>query len=105
MRKDNQKNNGNHPNNTPQWKKAVVTWIGIFPLITTLSYALSDLTANQPIFVRTLFVTAMAVPLMIYIIIPRLNKILNKWLTPKEISVFKKIVLICTSNKFVSKSF
>ncbi|MDQ4073385.1 MAG: hypothetical protein M3162_03670, partial [Thermoproteota archaeon] len=63
----------------PKWKRAVISWIGIFPLITFLVYLIGTWTANLPFFVDTLIITSISVPLMTYVITPTIEHILKNW--------------------------
>lgn len=65
-----------------KWKMAVVIWLAIYPLI-TLIFALlgSKLILIEPLPLRTLLITVIAVPIMVFILIPTLQKLLNNWLT------------------------
>lgn len=64
-----------------KWKMAVVIWLAIYPLI-TLIFALFGkyLILIDPLPLRTLVITLIAVPTMVFILIPALQKLLHKWL-------------------------
>lgn len=64
----------------PRYKMAVVTWLAIFPLITLLSYALSPVADSVPTVVRTLISTLVLVPLMTYVVMPRMTRLFQRWL-------------------------
>jgi uncharacterized protein len=67
-----------------RYKMAVVTWLAIFPLITFLSYGMGAvLTAaglDLPVIGRTFIATALAVPLMTYVLMPRMTRLFASWL-------------------------
>lgn len=60
---------------------AVVIWLAIYPLI-TLIFALlgKQLILIEPLPLRTLIITLIAVPTMVFILIPALQKLLHNWL-------------------------
>lgn len=66
----------------PKWKMAVLIWMGIYPVITLLVLLLFPFMAanNWPIPMRTLLLTLIAVPIMTYIVIPTLQRLLKNWL-------------------------
>ena len=66
----------------PRWKFAVVVWLAIYPLV-TLFFGLfgSQIMAINPLPVRTLVITLVLVPLMVFGLIPLLQRLLRKWLT------------------------
>lgn len=59
-------------------KLALMVWIAIYPLTIILYYLMGDQLMPFPLPVRTLIVTAIAVPLMVYLLMPLLNKIFNR---------------------------
>lgn len=68
----------------PRWKMAATTWLAIYPTITTLLLiAQEPLTAvSTP--VRTLLLTGLLVPLMTYVLMPGLTRLLRGWLYPAK---------------------
>ncbi len=65
-----------------KWKMAIVIWLAIYPLITTIFALLGkQLILIEPLAIRTLIITLIAVPIMVFILIPTLQKLLHNWLT------------------------
>jgi antibiotic biosynthesis monooxygenase (ABM) superfamily enzyme len=64
----------------PKWKFAVVVWIAIYPSITLLSYIIGDQLVALPIPLRTLLLTGILVPLMVFVLLPLLRKVLGNWM-------------------------
>ncbi|MES2514756.1 MAG: hypothetical protein V4580_11455 [Bacteroidota bacterium] len=65
-----------------KWKMAVVIWLAIYPLITLIFASLGKyLILIDPLPLRTLVITLIAVPTMVFILIPLLQKALSSWLT------------------------
>lgn len=61
-------------------KRAFITWLAIYPLITIIFWAFGDWLLKIPLPLRTLLLTLVLVALLSYIILPFLYKIFDKWL-------------------------
>jgi uncharacterized protein len=61
---------------------ALLTWITIFPLITLVILALGPLIEGLALAPRLAITTAVTVPLMTWIVMPRVTRILRSWLYP-----------------------
>jgi antibiotic biosynthesis monooxygenase (ABM) superfamily enzyme len=68
----------------PPYKMALLTWITIFPLITGVVIVLGPLIAGIPLVPRLGITTAVTVPLMTWVVMPRITRILRGWLYPKS---------------------
>jgi len=55
-------------------------WLGIYPTITTVLWLLSPIIANWPLPLRTLGLTLVVVPIMAWVMLPFLRKLLKNWL-------------------------
>jgi uncharacterized protein len=66
----------------PPYKMALVTWITIFPLITLIVAVTGPLLEGLPVAVRLGITTAIAVPLMTWVVMPRVTRLLRGWLYP-----------------------
>ncbi|MEM0996833.1 MAG: hypothetical protein AAGN35_07130 [Bacteroidota bacterium] len=64
----------------PKHKIAFITWLAIYPLITVILYLFGPLLAELPLAVRTLLLTAVLVPIMVYVLVPGLQRVFRKWL-------------------------
>jgi antibiotic biosynthesis monooxygenase (ABM) superfamily enzyme len=65
-----------------KWKMAIVIWLAIYPLITTIFALLGkQLILINPLPLRTLIITIIAVPIMVFVLIPTLQKLLHNWLS------------------------
>jgi antibiotic biosynthesis monooxygenase (ABM) superfamily enzyme len=53
-------------------RRALLTWLAVYPTITAAAAALDPLTAQLPLVVRTLILTAVVVPAVVYALIPAL---------------------------------
>jgi hypothetical protein len=64
----------------PKYKTAVVIWIIIYPTINLIFFLLGDSLNELPLPFRTLIMTLILVPLMVYVLMPFANKLFNSWL-------------------------
>ncbi len=67
----------------PRYKMAIVTWLAIFPLIIFVSYVTPPIFDDLPVIARTVAVTAVVVPLMTYVVMPRMTRLFRRWLYPE----------------------
>ncbi len=68
-----------------RYKMAVVTWLALFPLITLLSYGLAAITGDLPTALRAFATTLVAVPLMTYLVMPRMTRLFQRWLYARPV--------------------
>jgi len=61
---------------------ALLTWITIFPMITAIVAVTGPLLEELPLVVRLGITTALAVPLMTWVVMPRVARLLHRWLYP-----------------------
>jgi hypothetical protein len=64
----------------PKIKMAVLIWMAIYPTINLIFFVLGDFLATLPILLKTLVLTLILVPLMVFVFTPLLTKIFRKWL-------------------------
>lgn len=57
-----------------------MVWIAIYPAITLASFLLGDFIKDLALPVRTLIMTGILVPLMVYVLLPLLRKLFGDWL-------------------------
>ncbi|MEU6584776.1 hypothetical protein [Nocardia sp. NPDC046763] len=55
-------------------RRALITWMAVYPTITIALALLGPEMASLPVFVRTLVLTAIVVPTSAYVLIPMLMK-------------------------------
>jgi antibiotic biosynthesis monooxygenase (ABM) superfamily enzyme len=56
-------------------QRAVLTWLAVFPAITLVQLLISPYIGGWPLVARTAIVTAVAVPLSVYVLVPRLMRV------------------------------
>jgi uncharacterized protein len=66
----------------PPYKMALVTWMTIFPLITLVVVASAPLLGSLPLVARLAVTTGITVPLMTWVVMPRVTRLLGRWLYP-----------------------
>jgi uncharacterized protein len=64
----------------PLYKMAIVTWVTIFPLITLVVVVTAPLIGSLPLVLRLAVTTALTVPLMTWVAMPRVTRLLHRWL-------------------------
>jgi uncharacterized protein len=62
---------------------AVVTFAAIYPLALLANVVLAPRTAAWPLLFRPLAFAGVLVPLMTWIVMPRLTRLLRRWLYPR----------------------
>jgi antibiotic biosynthesis monooxygenase (ABM) superfamily enzyme len=63
-----------------KWKMAIVVWLAIYPLITIVFLLFGKyLVQINPIPLRTLIMTVILVPLMVFLVMPLIQKLLKNW--------------------------
>lgn len=63
-----------------KWKTALVIWIAIYPALTLLITRFGEYLILLPLPLRTLVMTAVLVPLLVFVLVPALHKVLGGWL-------------------------
>ena len=64
----------------PRWKQATTIWLAFFPLNLLATVTLGALIADWPVVPRTAVLTLVLTPLMVYLILPRITRLLGWWL-------------------------
>lgn len=64
-----------------RWKMAIVIWLAIYPLITIVSLIIGPHIGKiEFVPLRTLILTIILVPMMVFVMIPAVQKLLKNWL-------------------------
>jgi uncharacterized protein len=66
----------------PPYKMALLTWVTIFPLITIVVIVLEPLLERLALVPRLAVTTAVTVPIMTWVVMPRVTRLLRGWLYP-----------------------
>jgi antibiotic biosynthesis monooxygenase (ABM) superfamily enzyme len=64
----------------PRWKRAVVVWLGLCPLLQVLNAMLFPWLTRLPAPLRLVMVSVVLVLLMTYVVGPVVNRLLRSWL-------------------------
>ena len=62
---------------------ALMIWIAVFPALTVINLAFGDLLSDLPSVLRTFVLSTVAVPIVIYGLMPRLHRTRARLLTPR----------------------
>lgn len=65
----------------PRWKQLVVIFTGFFPMSLMGNFVVSHAIPTWPLVLRVLMVTALVMPLMVYVILPSLTTLYTPFLT------------------------
>jgi antibiotic biosynthesis monooxygenase (ABM) superfamily enzyme len=68
------------PSAPPRRRQALLVWLAIYPTITLLLELGGPLINDWPLPLRTLALTATAVPLMVFVLLPALQRAFAGWL-------------------------
>ncbi len=64
-----------------KWKLAILIWVAIYPTITCIFFFFGKyLIQINPLPLRTLAITLVIVPLMVFVLLPQLQKLFKNWL-------------------------
>jgi antibiotic biosynthesis monooxygenase (ABM) superfamily enzyme len=61
---------------------AILTWVTIFLLITLVVVVLNPLLIGLPLVLRLAITIGVIVPLMTWVVMPRVTRLLHAWLIP-----------------------
>lgn len=68
----------------PRWKMALVTFAAVYPLSLLLQATAVPLAKSWPLPLRSLVFPIVLVPLLTYVIMPTLSRVLRRWLYPGQ---------------------
>ena len=69
------------PVSPPRLQLAIMIWLAVFPTLTLLQLLLGDLLEGFPLALRTLTLSTLVVPLVVYLILPRLQRVRVAWVS------------------------
>jgi antibiotic biosynthesis monooxygenase (ABM) superfamily enzyme len=72
------------PGGPPRYKVAVVVWLAIYPSVLVTLVLVRPYTHELALPLQVLVLTAIVVPVAVWILIPRLNRLLAGWLRPGD---------------------
>ncbi|HBL65381.1 MAG TPA: antibiotic biosynthesis monooxygenase, partial [Achromobacter sp.] len=64
----------------PRWKQAVSIWLAYFPVLLVFSILVSEHLSALPVFWRVLITSVILTPIMVFICIPVISRVLQRWL-------------------------
>jgi uncharacterized protein len=75
----------------PRYKLALLSWAGAYAVITLILYVLGPATASWPLPLRTLVISALMAPAMVYLVMPVLTSQFRGWLAqPRREAGFRR---------------
>lgn len=69
----------------PKWKTAIVSAIGIYPVISLMPILLKPITNGLPAWLATLMSIGIMMPLMTWVIMPQVTRLFKLWLYPPAV--------------------
>lgn len=61
-------------------KQALLTWVAVYPSLTLVLAILGPFIEAWPLWLRTLVVTALLVPIIVWVLLPFLTRLVGDWL-------------------------
>ena len=68
----------------PRWKQAVTIWLAFFPTNLLATWALSPVISHWALPLRVLGMTLLLTPIMTYLVLPAVTRLLQPWLSRPE---------------------
>ena len=68
----------------PRWKQAVVIWVAFFPTNVLFTWLLTPVIGHWPLVLRVLASTLLLTPLMTYLVLPQVTRLLQPWLSGRR---------------------
>ncbi|WP_435747276.1 hypothetical protein [Microbacterium sp. PMB16] len=69
------------PPRPPRWKQMVAIALVFYPLSVAANYAISAIPYDLPIWVRVLLSVVLISPVMVYLALPAVTRLLQRWLS------------------------
>jgi len=66
----------------PKWKTAIVSAVGLYPVISVLPMLLRPITSSSPAWLSTLVSISIMMPLMTWVVMPQVTQLFRGWLYP-----------------------
>ncbi|KGD89269.1 antibiotic biosynthesis monooxygenase [Achromobacter sp. RTa] len=64
----------------PRWKQAIAIWLAYFPVLLVFSILASEHLSVLPVFWRVLVTSLALTPVMVFVCIPTVSRVLRRWL-------------------------
>lgn len=61
-----------------KWISVFTTWLGVFPLLTLISWLFDPIISNQTVLIRCLIMSMIMVPIMVLCVMPAMQSIVIK---------------------------
>lgn len=67
-------------NQPPKYKMAILIWLAIYPTANVIFLLLGEWINPLPVYLKTLVLTLILVPIMVFILLPLLQRLFKNWL-------------------------
>lgn len=64
----------------PRYKQAIVSWLALYPVLTALVFVMRPIVGELPLPLQTFVMTAILIPLMTWVLVPFVQRLLGGWL-------------------------
>lgn len=64
----------------PKWKTAIISGIGIYPLLLIMPYGLESMTQSMPVWLGTAVSVVIMSPLITWVVMPLVTRLFKPWL-------------------------
>ncbi|MFE1249293.1 antibiotic biosynthesis monooxygenase [Streptomyces sp. NPDC058735] len=68
----------------PRWKMVLVTFLGAYPFVLLIQWLVTPFTAGWPLPLRAAVFPLVLLPVLTYLVMPRLSRLLRQWLYPRD---------------------
>ena len=66
----------------PPYKMTLLTWLALFPVLTLVVVIIGPVIGGLPLVPRLAITTAVVVPIMTWVVMPRVTRLFHNWLFP-----------------------
>lgn len=68
----------------PKWKTAIVSAVGLYPVISIMPSILRPITGGLPFWLANLVSISIMMPLMTWVVMPQVTRLFRRWLYPNR---------------------
>ncbi|WP_369192868.1 antibiotic biosynthesis monooxygenase [Streptomyces djakartensis] len=68
----------------PRWKMVLTTFLGAYPFVLLIQWLVAPSTAGWPLPLRALVFPLVLLPVLTYLVMPGLSRLLRQWLYPRD---------------------
>ena len=64
----------------------ISTWLGVYPILTLLAMLIEPLLSDHQVYIRTLVMSLLMVPMMVLLIMPLMSHLFSYFISPNQVS-------------------